>query len=60
MAWILVKDNKVVNYIEYDGVSPYTPSDGSVLIEYNGPYDIGWVWDGTNAISPPITNSTGD
>ena len=34
MAWVLVDGNGViVNVIEYDGVSPYTPPVGLSLLE---------------------------
>jgi len=55
MAWLLIKDNKIDNVVVYDGVSPWTPSDGIQLVEYSSdlPYDIGWEWNNGNPIPPP-------
>lgn len=52
MAWLLVKDGKIVNTIEYDESHPYIPDDGSTLVQYDGAYNIGWDWDGNKAVEP--------
>ena len=51
MAWLIIKDNRIDNQIAYDGVSPYTPPEGT-LVQYEGQFDIGWGWS-NNAPVPP-------
>lgn len=53
MAWLLVKDGIIINNIEYDGVSHFVPDDGVQLVQTDGPHNIGWEWDGTQAVQPP-------
>jgi hypothetical protein len=52
MAHLLISNNKIVNSIVLDGESDYTPPEGQTLVEYSGPFDIGWAWDGSKAVAP--------
>lgn len=52
-TYILVNSaNTIVNVIEWDGSSPYTPPNGVALIQYAGPAGVGWSWNGTAATDP--------
>lgn len=52
MRYAVVKNNVVENMIAWDGVVPYTPPQGTILIQSDmaGP---GWIWDGNNFSKPP-------
>jgi hypothetical protein len=56
MACYLVNQSTggVVNRIVYDEASAngWQPPIGVVLINYDGPCDIGWIWDGSKAADP--------
>lgn len=52
MYYLLVKDGVIVNAIDYDGVSPYTPPDGCILVETNEFYNIGWLWVDGHPVDP--------
>ena len=52
MAWLLIKDNIIINHIAYDGVSEYTPPDGMTLVNYESNYDLGWFWNDGNPTAP--------
>jgi hypothetical protein len=52
MYYLLVKDGVIVNAIDYDGVSPYTPPDGCTLVETNEFYNIGWLWVDGHPVDP--------
>ena len=43
--------NICINVIVWDGVSPYTPPDGTFLVPA-GDGGIGWIWDGTQLVDP--------
>ena len=32
--------------------SGWQPPAGQTMVEFNGAFDIGWVWDGSKAINP--------
>lgn len=44
MNYAMVKDGIVVNVIDWDGSTPYTPPDGCELYEWEGVINIGWLW----------------
>ena len=43
--------SKVVNIIIWDGVTSYTPPQGTSAIKANGAC-IGWEWDGQSFVNP--------
>jgi hypothetical protein len=44
MNYCMVQNGTVVNLIDWDGVTPYTPPEGCELHEWEGPVNIGWLW----------------
>jgi hypothetical protein len=44
MTYAMVRDGVVVNVIDWDGVTPYTPPEGCELHAWEGPVSIGWTW----------------
>ena len=54
MAWILVKDDVIVNAITWDGVAEYAPPEGCTLIEYLDDFDIGWAFVDGKAVMPEV------
>jgi hypothetical protein len=57
MAIYLVIDKaslKILNVIEWDGVTPYAPpqSDAAQLLAYPDGASPGWLWDGARAVDP--------
>lgn len=52
MYYLLVKDGVIVNAIDWDGVTPYTPPEGHELVSTYEFYSIGWAWDGTQPVAP--------
>ena len=44
MNYAMVQSGVVVNVIDWDGVTPYTPPEGCDLYEWEGPVSIGWLW----------------
>ena len=44
MNYCMVQNGVVVNIIDWDGVTPYTPPEGCDLYEWEGPVNIGWLW----------------
>lgn len=50
---IIDASNTVVNTIEWDGSTPWTPPAGDTAIPTSGaPVSIGWTWDGHNFLPP--------
>jgi hypothetical protein len=53
MTYAVISQSIVINFILWDGVSPYNPGDGMTLVPLNGrPCDIGWTYDGTQFVPP--------
>lgn len=52
MNYAMVKDGVVVNVIDWDGITPYTPPEGCELYEWEGPVDIGWAWVDGHPVDP--------
>jgi len=44
MNYAMVQNGVIVNIIDWDGVTPYTPPEGCELHQWDGPMDIGWAW----------------
>ena len=44
MNYCMVQSGVVVNIIDWDGTTPYTPPEGSELHAVDGPVNIGWLW----------------
>jgi hypothetical protein len=44
--------NICVNTILWDGVTPYTPPEGTFVVLANGG-SIGWIWNGSELVPPP-------
>jgi hypothetical protein len=44
MTYCMVQNAIVVNIIDWDGVTPYTPPEGCDLYPWDGPVSIGWDW----------------
>lgn len=52
MTYAMVKDGVIVNVIDWDGVTPYTPPEGCVLYPWDGPMNIGWLWEDGHPVDP--------
>lgn len=58
MRYAIVRNNLVENMIVWDGVTPYTPPDGTILVQSEAA-DIGWIYDpSTGVMSSPTVPST--
>lgn len=44
MNYAMVRDGIIVNIINWDGVTPYTPPAGCELHRWAGRMNIGWAW----------------
>jgi hypothetical protein len=44
MNYCVVQNGIVVNVIDWDGITPYAPPEGSELYAWDGPVNIGWAW----------------
>lgn len=44
MNYVMVQGGMVINVIDWDGVTPYTPPEGCELYVWSGPVSIGWAW----------------
>jgi hypothetical protein len=44
MNYAMVQGGVVVNIIDWDGVTPYTPPEGCELYPWEGQINIGWLW----------------
>jgi hypothetical protein len=44
MNYAMVRGGAVVNVIDWDGATPYTPPEGCDLHAVDGPVNIGWLW----------------
>ena len=44
MNYAMVQNGVIVNIVDWDGVTPYTPPEGCELHQWDGPMDIGWLW----------------
>lgn len=63
MTYAMVQNGVVVNVIEWDGVTPYTPPEGCELFAWSGPVNIGWAWvDGApiDPTPPPAEPTQGE
>lgn len=49
---IIDQNNIVENIIVWDGVTPWSPPEGSKIVKYEGEVHIGWKWNGTNFADP--------
>jgi hypothetical protein len=49
-TYAIVNSGIVTNLIVWDGVTPYNPGPGNILVEVPAGLnvDIGWTYDGTN------------
>lgn len=50
--YAIVKNNVVEGVIVWDGVSEWTPPEGTIIIETESA-GIGWSWDGNSFQRPP-------
>jgi hypothetical protein len=54
MGYAVIKNNVVENMIVWDGVTPYTPPEGTILVA-SDIAEIGWIYNPeTGDITPPI------
>lgn len=44
MNYAMVQNGVIVNIVDWDGVTPYTPPEGCELHQWDGPMNIGWAW----------------
>jgi hypothetical protein len=44
MNYAVVQNGVVVNIIDWDGSTPYSPAEGCELHQWGGPINIGWAW----------------
>lgn len=53
MTYAIIRNNIVENIIVWDGVSPYTPPEGTILVQTDTA-GIGWTYDSaTGEFTPP-------
>lgn len=52
MNYCIVQNGVVVNVIDWDGVTPYTPPEGCELYRWEGPVGIGWLWVDGHPVDP--------
>lgn len=52
MRFVVVQNNVVVNLVEWDGVSPWTPPDGSTVAPAPVQISIGWQWNNGTPVGP--------
>jgi hypothetical protein len=53
MRYAIIKNNVVENTIVWDGVTPYTPPEGTILVA-SDTAEIGWIYNPeTGDITPP-------
>lgn len=58
MIYAIVKDNIIINTIEWDGVSPWTPPENTEVFPLSVPAAIGWAWVNNAPVAPtsiPLT-----
>lgn len=54
--WILLKDNKAISIVVYDGVSELNlPAEYSIVF-YEGEFDFGWEFKDGVFVAPSVTN----
>jgi len=51
-SYLIIKDNTVVNAIVWDGVSDWTPPEGTTAVVAPEGVGIGWTKSGSNWIAP--------
>jgi hypothetical protein len=56
MRYAVVKDNLVVNIIEWDGQSEWSPPEGASAHQFDGAASPGWTWNDGVPVdpSPPV------
>jgi hypothetical protein len=53
MTYAIIRNNIVENIIVWDGVTPYTPPEGTILVRTDTA-GIGWIYDpATGEFTPP-------
>lgn len=52
MNYCMVQNGVVINVIDWDGVTPYTPPGGCDLYPWDGPVSIGWLWVDGHPVDP--------
>ena len=58
---LVIKDNKVINTVVWDGVSDWTPPEGTTVLIAPAGVGIGWTKSGSNWIAPePAPEPTPD
>ena len=50
--YAVILDNEIINIIVWDGVTPYTPMVGAILVECPEGVGIGWQYDGSTYLPP--------
>jgi hypothetical protein len=60
MKYALVQNGIVVNVILWDGVTPYTPPEGCELHAWDGPVNIGWLWDDNAPVDPNLSPTSSE
>lgn len=58
--YALVNNGTVVNVIEWDGVSPYSPPSGSTVVPVSGNVGIGWSYTNGTFTAPAAPTPTPD
>jgi len=51
-TYLVIKDNKVINAVVWDGVSDWTPPEGTTVELAPAHVGIGWTKSGSNWVAP--------
>ena len=52
MNYVVVQNDIIVNIINWDGETPYTPPEDCKVYEFEGQANIGWAWIDGEPIDP--------
>jgi hypothetical protein len=53
MNYAMVQDGVIVNVIDWDGVTSYTPPEGCELHQWDSQMSVGWAWVDGAPVEPP-------
>ena len=54
MKHAIIENNKVINVTLWDGVTEWSPPEGTIAVSCSDEVGPEWTYDGTNFIAPPI------
>lgn len=59
MRWLLIRDNRVVNVVVWDGETPWDAPADCELLEAPDGVGVGFTWDGTVWVAPVYPDPEG-